>query len=394
MLQPFSRTILTAIGSLLIAGCTNTTVVDANPTPARQSTVFMPPELLLDVGVMPLEPGIPSDQADVERKRIVPDVRHAESRYVAYQLKDTLELTGNWGAVRVTPDQSDAVDVSISGEILLSDGETLRARIVATDSSGRKWINKVFEDNASKYSYERPKEDPFQDFYNQVADDLLAMRDQLDQETITNIRQISQLKYARALSSEAFGEYLDDNGSRVRINNLPSDSDRMLDRVNRIKEREYLLIDTLDDFYGKFYREMKPSYDEWRFATYDEAIKLRQMERQATSRLLGGAALIAGGLYAGSESGTYAGQTAAVGSVVGGIGLVKSGLDRRKEAEIHEESLRELSQSLGAEIAPFVLDIEGRTIELSGTANAQYEQWRRILKEIYAEETGLPVEVN
>ncbi|MEX2326259.1 MAG: hypothetical protein WD558_00885, partial [Pseudomonadales bacterium] len=73
-------------------------------------------------------------------------------------------------------------------------------------------------------------------------------------------------------------------------------------------------------------------------------------------------------------------------------GMIKSGMERRREAEIHEESLRELSQSLGAEITPFVLDIEGRTIELTGTADAQYQQWRRILKDIYIEETGLPVE--
>jgi hypothetical protein len=39
-----------------------------------------------------------------------------------------------------------------------------------------------------------------------------------------------------------------------------------------------------------------------------------------------------------------------------------------------------------------VLDIEGKTIELTGTADDQYQQWREILKEIYVEETGIPVE--
>ncbi|MDZ7684902.1 MAG: hypothetical protein U5O39_07720 [Gammaproteobacteria bacterium] len=315
-----------------------------------------------------------------------------ESRYIAYQLKDTLELTGNWGAVRVTPESSKAVDLDIRGEILLSDGESLRARVKAVDSRGVTWINKVYEDNASKYSYEQPKEDPFQDFYNQIADDLLAMRERLSKDQLSTIRQISRLQYASSLSEAAFGEYLDESGRRVRINKLPAEDNAMMERVDRIKQREYLFVDTLDDYYGKFYREMKPSYDEWRFATYDEAIRLRQMKKQATNRLLGGAAMIAGGLYAGNKSGTYAGQTASVGAVMGGIGSIKSGLDRRKEAEIHEESLREMSQSLGSEIAPFVLDIEGRTIELTGTADAQYEKWRRLLKEIYAEETGFPVD--
>ncbi len=380
------------IGVLLFTtACNSTTVVTANSTPARQSTVYMPPELLLDIGILPFAPGIPDSEEVIEKERIVPDVRRAESRYIAYQLKDTLERTGNWGAVRVTPDPSSVVDLELTGEIIISDGERLEARVRAEDSRGVVWLDKVYEDNASKYSYDQPIEDPFQDFYNQIADDLLAYRDRVSKDEITNIRQVSQLTYAASLSEEAFGDYLDTSGKRVTVNQLPSDSNAMLERVNRIKEREYLFIDTLDDYYGRFYRDMKPSYDEWRYATYDEAVRLRQMKKQARNRLLGGAAMIAGGLYAGSESGTYAGQAASVGAVVGGIGAIKSGLERQKEAEIHEESLRELSQSLGAEIAPHVLDIEGRTIELTGTADAQYEQWRRILKEIYAEETGLPI---
>lgn len=392
MMTTLSRTLVAMAAIMLLAtSCTSTTVVSANSTPARQSNVYMPPELLLDIGILPFDPGIPDSQQELEKERIVPDVRRAESRYLAYQLKDTLELTGNWGAVRVTPDPSEAVDLDLTGRILLSDGETLRARVTAVDSRGVTWIDKEYEDQASKYSYDQPIEDPFQDFYNQIADDLLAARDRLSQEQVATIRQVSRLKYAASLSEEAFGEYLDTSGKRVRIRQLPADDNAMLERVSKIKEREYLFIDTLDDYYGRFYRDMKPSYDEWRYATYDEAVRLRQMKKQARNRLLGGAAMIAGGIYAGSESGTYAGQAASVGSVVGGIGAIKSGLDRQKEAEIHEESLRELSQSLGAEIAPFVLDIEGRTIELSGTADAQYEQWRRLLKEIYAEETGLPV---
>ena len=137
---------------------------------------------------------------------------------------------------------------------------------------------------------------------------------------------------------------------------------------------------------------MKPSYDEWRYATYEEAVKLRQMKKQARGRLLGGVALIAGGLYAGSESNTWAGNAAAAGAVVGGIGAIKSGLDRFKQAEIHEQALKELTQSLGMEITPNILEIEGRTIELKGSADKQFDTWRDILSEIYAEETSNSLE--
>jgi hypothetical protein len=34
------------------------------------------------------------------------------------------------------------------------------------------------------------------------------------------------------------------------------------------------------------------------------------------------------------------------------------------------------------------VELEGQTVTLSGSAEAQYEEWRRLLKDIYAAETG------
>ena len=378
---------------LFIQACTSTEVVTANSTPAIQSMEQIPDELLMDIGISPLDPNLEKTEEANAKKMIVPDVRNAESRFIAYQLKDTLELTGNWGAVRVIPDPSDAVDLKLQGKILISDGDQLKLRMQAVDSAGNVWLKKEYGDTASKFSYRSPKEDPFQDLYNEIANDLLLTRQKYTAAQIARIRQISALKYARNLSPDAFGDYLVENrAGKVDISQLPASSNAMLTRVARIKEQEYLFVDTLDDYYGHFHRDMKASYDEWRHATYDEAVRLRQMQKQARNRLIGGAVLIAGGVVAANKSKTWAGDAAATGAVLGGIGAIKSGLDRRKEAEIHAESLKELSQSLGSEITPYVLDIEGKTIELSGTADAQYQQWRKILGEIYVEETGLPVE--
>jgi hypothetical protein len=49
-----------------------------------------------------------------------------------------------------------------------------------------------------------------------------------------------------------------------------------------------------------------------------------------------------------------------VGIYAGG-GLVKSGLERRAEANIHSLALEELGQSLEAEITPQVIELEDRT---------------------------------
>ncbi len=387
------QALLTLLLILAISGCGTTQVITANSTPAKLATTPIPYDELMDIGILPIDPNIPDDPKALEKNLIVPDVRRAESSFIAYHLKDTLEQTGNWGAVRVTPEPSKTVDIELHGEILMSDGEQLRVRITATDATGNVWFQRTFIDTASKFSYEKPKEDPFQDLYNDIANDLLTAREQLDRSEVMTVKTVAQLKFARDLAPDAFGDYLmESRQGKYEVVQLPADSDSMMARVNRIKEQEYLFVDTLDDYYSRFYRDMRPSYDEWRHATYDEAIRLREIQRQARTRLATGALLIAGGLAAGSESGTWAGDAAAAGAVVGGIGAIRAGLQRQKEAEIHAESLKELSQSLGTEITPYVLDIEGRTIELTGTAQEQYGQWRELLQEIYAQETSLPVQ--
>ncbi len=386
-------TMLALASNLLVIGCSSTLVVTANSKPAIQAGESIPPEQLLDIGIMPVNPGIPKSLKEQEKNLIIPDVRRGESSYIAYHLKNTLELTGNWGAVRVTPAASNAVDIQISGRILLSDGESLKVQVKAVDASGRVWFDKAFTDAASKFSYETPVEDPFQDLYNDIANALLKARQRLSGGKIREVKQVADLKFARDLAPGAFDDYLKTSTSgRTRVVRLPAESDAIMARVTRIKEQEYLFVDTLDDHYSRFYRDMKPSYDEWRHATYDEAIRLREVKRQARNRLIGGALLVIGGIVASSKSSSSAVDTAAAGAVVGGIGVIRSGLERRKEAEIHAEALKELSHSLGAEVTPYVLDIEGKTIELTGTAREQYAQWRQLLKDIYVQETSPPAE--
>jgi hypothetical protein len=262
--------------------------------------------------------------------------------------------------------------------------------VKATDASGRTWLTQTYEDTASKYAYQSVKEDPFQDLYNNIANDLVQQYQTRAVSEISNIKQIAQLAFAADLAPDAFASYLIENrDGTTSIAQAPADNDTILQRVAKIQTQDDLLVDTLDEYYFKFYRDIKPSYDEWRYATYDEAVRLRQLNKQSRNRLLTGAALIAGGIYAGSKSNTWAADAAAAGAVVGGIAAVKGGLDRRKQTEIHEQALQELTQSLGREITPNVLDIEGATVELTGSAEQQYAQWRSMLRTLYQAERGL-----
>jgi hypothetical protein len=59
---------------------------------------------------------------------------------------------------------------------------------------------------------------------------------------------------------------------------------------------------------------------------------------------------------------------------------------------MHSDSLKQLGESFQAEVQPMVVEVEGRTLQLKGTAEEQYHEWRRLLKELYENETGVPVQ--
>ena len=80
--------------------------------------------------------------------------------------------------------------------------------------------------------------------------------------------------------------------------------------------------------------------------------------------------------------------------VIGGMYAIKTGFDKDSETEIHRDAIEELGQSFSSEAQPLVVEVEGETHELTGSAEAQYAQWRGLLKRVYTMETGLPGAVN
>ena len=100
--------------------------------------------------------------------------------------------------------------------------------------------------------------------------------------------------------------------------------------------------------------------------------------------IAGGAAIIAGVLA--QTSGSRATRSAGAVGVIGGGALLKSGLEKRAESNIHSLALEELGQSLDAEITPRVIELEDRTVRLTGSVEDQYDQWRELLADIYAAE--------
>ena len=376
-----------------LVGCNTTTVKTTSHEPAALEPQATPEELLLDVGVGIFNPG--TDAISVAEEGVFPEIRAAEARFIPYQLMETLQHTGNWGVVRVIPDRISEMDVWVDGEILKSDGENLWLRVTVEDATGKRWFSKKYTEVAGKYSYDdrtSHNREPFQKLYNQVANDMLAYRSLLGAGRTRTIRTVAELKFARDFSPDLFHDYLAlDEKGRYAVKRLPAANDPAMQQLRQIRERDYIFVDTLQQYYASFVNRMEAPYREWREAFYLESQALREVRSEANTRLLGGVLAVLGGILAqGVDSRTA--RTAGWVGIGAGATAIQSGLQKREEAKIHVEALEEISASLDSEIQPHSIELEDRTVTLSGTVNEQYGQWRRILKEIHAADTGTAVD--
>ncbi len=382
------------VSVLIAVGACTTTVRRVDMTPPQQATTAVPEALLLDVGITVFAANVPDDYDEQVKQRISPDVRRAEGNYIAYILKNMLQSTGNWGAVRVVPRPTNAVDVVVGGTILRSDGATLELEASVFDSSGTQWFTRRYEALSSKYAYDPsvPKTiDPFQQIYKQISDDMQAYRLKLTEADVTRIRTVAEMVFARDFAPDAFSSYVDSNKKgQITVKRLPAPDDPMLARIRKVREREYVFVDTLDEYFAEYQRAMYKPYQEWRQASYEEVIALEQLQAQARARMLIGAAAIGAGI-AGEMSDSSVAQSAGFVAIGAGAMTIKSALDKRAEASIHAEVLQELGNSAEAEISPHTIELENQTVQLTGTVDAQYQELRRILRQIYYKELGLAV---
>ena len=370
----------------LLTGCVTETVKSTSVPVLDAPATPVPDAELLDVGVVILDPGISSVE---DEEQVYPEVRRAEATFMATELADVLTEQGGWGAVRVVPDERQFSDLLVRGTILQSDGEALELKIRVSDARGTVWLDKRYTGITSRYAYEqgtRTKQDPFLSVYRMIANDMLAAFQRLPADERTTIRRVAEMRFARDFANGAFADYQNEDPSgQVTLRRLPSEEDPMLARVRGLRQRHYVFVDTLQGHYTGFSDDMYAPYQEWRKASYEETVALRELESEAKREMIAGGAAILAGIVAQSSGSSMTRSAGAIG-VVGGGALLKRGLEKRAESNIHSLALEELGQSLDAEITPRVIELEDRTVRLTGNVEDQYDQWRELLADIYAAE--------
>jgi hypothetical protein len=381
---------------VLSNGCAPYYAHKVGPTDIMKAREEIREDQLLDVGIQVFESDKITEKQTKE-EHTSPEVRKAESHFIPYHLKNTLQQSSYWGAVRVFPSETESIDVRVNGKIIESNGEILALQVDVADATGKRWFTKKYKSQATPDFYSgnlMGEKDAFQDIYNAISNDMAQYFKKLPPEKIKTIRTVSKLKFEENFAPSAFSGYLaTDEDNIITVNRLPADEDPIMIRLLKIRERENMYIDTLNSYYAEYYSEMWPSYENWRKLNYQEIQAIKKIKQDATIHKVVGGLIIAGAIALGASDVNNTGALQ-VGMVLVGGQVIVQGFNITKQAEIHSEAIKELSESFGSEMRPIVMEFEGQQVELTGSAEEQFKRWRELLEKIYLLETGFDPDVS
>ena len=365
--NPVLRAVVCASSSIFL--CASMALAAKKPVQLIRASVPPPEASLLNVQISVF---------GVEKKRPFPEIRDAEARYMPVRLKDGLQSSRFWGVVHVVP-KSSIPELSISGFIISSTSRELKLRLRAVDATGKVWIDKRYKQKADATSYlgKDPNDEPFQDLYHRIANELAKKYRKLDHKDLARIRTMSRLRFAAYLAPETFDGYVTSKKkSRYEVARLPSHEDPMLLRVDRIRQRDGMFLDAVDTHYANFHARMIDAYHGWRSTDYWE----REAMKSRSSRIVDGAGWTFGGVTRGPLCGTP--------GIFGSPTVDDQKRYAASQERDHVHILSELGASLASDVAPLVLEVDGKILRLEGSVATQYARWRELLREIFAAETG------
>ena len=308
----------------------------------------------LNVSIALFDPGIPENRALHRDLEVFPRVRKIEALYLPFVLRNVLTATGDWGAIRVVPDEDVAAELLISGAITRSDGDEIAMTIRAVDAMGRVWVERVFSGPTSN-----------QDVYQDIAATLHAKREEFDARTMRNTIETSLLRYAQQLAPDAFNDYLQKNqDGTYSIKRLPASNDPMVARIERLRGVEYVFTDAVDAKFRELSNDVETVYELWR----EYRRQFKRFQQEESLRVQSSKSEAARGSY-------------------------ESMLERYEHYKWDRQAAEEQENwavGFENEMGPTITAIESRVDELEGWVEDRYTEWQRILGELFEVETAMP----
>ncbi len=347
----------------------------------------IPVEAYIDAGIVRFKG--PIDEDDLAEGKVFKKVREAETHYFPQQLRQAMIRSGGWRHVWVVPETS-VVDLKVEGLIITSDGEDLDLRIIATDATGRRWLDKTYDHELTEENFAPSQGVQMPDMlFDQIAADLLKLRDRQGVEALKEIRTVAELKFARNFAPEAFERYVGRDGGRDYLVSLPAQDDLKYQLVLQIREYDDRFMEQLQAHSMKFSDRIDSSYRDWLKQSYFEH---RARSEEVTDSVVQGVLSVlalAAGVAIAADGGHPDTRNAGVLLAAAGAYGAYEAYGKYEGTEIHDAALKELGHSLNLEVEPQIIEIESETYTLRGSVEEQYQQWRDILNDIYASERGL-----
>ena len=383
------------LSTLNAVGCATITMTHATAPEALEAPSDLPEAARLDVAVIEFDPGLPPDGEPIPED-IYPEIRRAEAKLLPIQLNKTLGETGQWGTVSVLPSEPIDFDVTVTATILHSDGREIQLLVQVKDASGRGWFERKYRTEAAEgdYGSSESELDPHQPLYNTIANAMVKARSKLEPKQLEEISTISELQFASRLSPEEFDGYLrTDEDGRVEIVRLPALDEPMLERVEAVRLRDEMFVDTMGIHYQNYAAKLESNYWHWREASSHEIFGKQALRQEQIARGAGVALTIA----AIALTGAFAGDGEALAAAAAGAAIIQYQTEiivsLGEQRQMHEEGLSELAQSLQAEVQPMVVELDSTNMRLTGTAAAQYEEWQRLLQDVYRAENAVIADI-
>ena len=389
--------LLCLVGMIIISGCETTGSGTGPNYGANKNTTNKIPVNIepMAVSIVVFDPGLPEDTDDYYSETSWPELRRAESIEMAQNLKNKMESTNSFGAVRVTPNSTNSSDLYVEGKIIESNGEDINVKITVSDSTGKKWINnKTYKHRVTEYIFQEPRFrdsdgelnlDPYDEIYEKITKDIQKLR--ISGNTANKVKLITDLRFAQNMSSDSFSDILRERNGRYSLRGAPAEDDPMMKRIKSVQYREQMFVDSLQTHYEAFSSNMDKSYSIWQQQAFVESKNAREQKEKANAQAFAAILLAAATVAVTGEidDPDWATATALTGALAT-IAVFNESFKSSDEAEIHREALSELGSSVDSNLAPFVIKMEETTEELVGTADEQFDQLRGILKKIYAQE--------
>ena len=303
----------------------------------------------------------------------------------------------------MSPGEVTSPDLFINANILASDGHSIALLFYITDSTGRIWYNETVEYNTQEWDYSTadwPDRDPYDAIFNHVSNKLVEVRNGLTPEDQRRIKLVSEMRFASDLAPDAFDGYLATNANnQLYVQRFPAETDPTYQVVQQLHGTELEMLSHIEEYYNHLHEGVWDPYSTWREQFRSLSIEMEryrvEAQNQKTSSIVAGILIAALAASSGAESyeqGNTSGVINAVAYAAAGYELTKAMYEAAKEkieiANLKAKELTEISVIAGEGMQPKVIELEGRTYQLTGDVEDRFRQIRGIIRQRYLLETG------